>query len=215
MVCKTQPLIQDLIFWNRYARIRHANIHCKRERSRIAAGFQTLCMLKDGTRKCVYFYFREEVKKITLCYTLEICLSQLWRSSRYPAVFLEQQQGSKVRGTILHGKELLKFCWGLFLSCSLLSLQHRIWVLCQRGKKPTRFWDVLFGWLWCLGSVLCSSIHTGDAVLFRPFLYHSFLPASIISSFLNCQILVQPCPSQLLRLYGAPLSVARTKPGIV
>lgn len=80
MVCKKKPLTWDLISSNsnRCARARHTNIYCKRNQSWIAASFQTLHMLKAGVRKCVYFYFREEIKKKKApCSALALCLSQL------------------------------------------------------------------------------------------------------------------------------------------
>lgn len=74
---------------------------------------------------------------------------------------------------------------GLVCPHSLLCLSHPEWEFCVREKKKNKlFWEVLFG----LSSVLCSSRHTGDAVLFGTFPYPNFLSASIISSSLNCQL---------------------------
>lgn len=158
-------------------------------------------LLKAGIRTSVYFYFREEMikKKITPHYSLALCLSQHWLSSRHPTVFLEKQQGSEVGDAILNGKEPLGFCRGFLKSCSFFPWFHSEWEFCVRDKRSFRrccseLETVSYeGWGLC--SVQCGLCHFSVLASFQHQLSHLFSNCHLTGVVLST-----------LRLYGAPLS---------
>lgn len=126
----------------------------------------------------IFILERKLKKKITPHYILALCLSQHSQSSRHPAVFLEQQQGSEVGDAILNGKEPLGFCRSL-KSCSFLSWFHSEWEFCEWEKKSFRR--------------CCSDLETASyedwgllcAVCFVSFFCPCFLLTSLLSSLLK------------------------------
>lgn len=94
---------------------------------------------------------------------------------------------SRAPNAILHRKELLESCLALFQSCSLLSLSHLAWEFCASERKN------------CLERCCLAQMAgwEGRALYFAPAVtqvmqccsghFSGFLPASIISSSLNCQ----------------------------
>lgn len=147
-------------------------------------------MLKAGVRKCVYFYFREEIKKKKKapCCALALCLSQLWWSGKHPAVFLEQQQGSKVGGIILHGK---KNHWNSAGDCFSLALLP----LCstQNGSfESERPKKSVLGWGVCpppmAGCEYCSG-HFSIAAFFQFGLCHLYRIVNLLALVYAPQLL--------------------------
>lgn len=151
-------------------------------------------MLKAGVRKCVYFYFREEIKKnlkgSLLCFgTLPVsALMERQTPCSLPGAAAGFQSWRhdhtwKKNTGILLGIVLV------LLSC--LSVPPRMGILSQRGQKI------------CFGVCCLSTPHGCVWVLFRTFLCFS------LDYVIFIELSAYWCRSAHLSSWGAPLSAVR------
>lgn len=198
IVCKKQPFIWDLISSNsnRCARARHTNIHCKRKLSRIAASFQTLV-----SENVFIFILERKLKKkkdSLLCFGTLPVSALMERQA--PCSLPGAAAGFQSRGYNPTWKKAAGILLGLVLVLlSCLSVPPRMGVLCQRGQKICFEMCCLatpHGWLW---------------VLFRTFLYPSFLPALMMSSLLNHQLTGAGLSTSALEVHHLVLSEGKTE----